>query len=198
MHSSEHVYVTNNVLTHNCSFGILYGISATGLQAQLKSKCHTDWTVEQCEDMIDKWLDKAYPRVKWYMERQKSICRRKGYVESMFGRRRYLPGVNSTIPRLREEAHRAAINHPIQSTATEILKVAIKNIWDRVLPDMWSRGIDAQPILLVHDEIIMEVQTEYAVELNDAIVWEMEHAVELCVPVVAEGHISDESWAGIK
>lgn len=182
----------------NVSFGVLYGISASGLQAQLKSKCHTEWTVEQCQEMIDLWLETAYPQVKWYMERQKHFCRTHGYVESMHGRRRYLPGVNSTIPRIREEAYRAAINHPIQATAAEILKIAERNIWTRVLPKYRNYGIYVEPILAVHDELIFECDGFVAEELQADVVFEMENAVELCVPVVAEGHLSAESWAGLK
>lgn len=187
----------------NVSFGILYGISATGLQAQLKSKCHTDWSVEECQQMIDLWLDTAYPQVKWYMERQKHFCRQNGYVESMHGRRRYLPGVHSTIPRIREEAYRAAINHPIQATAAEILKIAQKNIWKNVLPLYWESDIFVQPILSVHDELIFECHKSVAEEVQAMVIYEMENAVKLCVPVVSEGHISKTgseggSWADLK
>lgn len=187
----------------NVSFGVLYGISAKGLQAQLKSKCHTDWSEEQCQNMIDLWLETAYPQVKWYMERQKHFCRQNGYVESMFGRRRYLPGVHSTIPRIREEAHRAAINHPIQSTAAEILKIAERNIWNKVLPAYWAAGVYVEPILAVHDELILEVDKDLAEEIRDAVIYEMEHAVEMCVPVVSKGKISKDgadggSWADLK
>jgi len=182
----------------NVSFGVLYGISAKGLQAQLKSKCHTNWTIEQCQEMIDLWLETAYPQVKWYMERQKHTARRDGYVQSMFGRRRYVPGVNSSVPRIREEAYRQAINHPIQSSAAEALKVAERNLWNRVLPVFRGMGAYIEPVLAVHDELIFEVDASIAAEALEAVIYEMEHAVELCVPVVAEGHISTESWAELK
>jgi DNA polymerase-1 len=187
----------------NVSFGVLYGISAKGLQAQLKSKCHADWSEEECQKMIDLWLDTAYPQVKWYMERQKHFCRTHGYVESMHGRRRYLPGVNSTIPRIREEAHRAAINHPIQATAAEILKIAEINIWNNVLPIFRESGAFVEPILAVHDELIFEADKNVAEDVQAAVIYEMENAVKLCVPVVAEGHISKcgedgGSWADLK
>lgn len=187
----------------NVSFGIIYGISAKGLQAQLKSKCHTDWTEEECQEMIDRWLEKAYPQVKWYMERQKHLCRQRGYVESMHGRRRYLPGVHSTIPRIREEAYRAAINHPIQSTAAEVLKIAQFNIWKKVLPKYWNEGWYVEPILSVHDELIFETDKAVAQEVQADVIYEMEHAVQLCVPVISEGHISRSgaeggSWADLK
>jgi DNA polymerase I-like protein with 3'-5' exonuclease and polymerase domains len=189
----------------NVSFGVLYGIGAKGLQAQLKSKCHTDWSEEQCQEMIDLWLETAYPHVKYYMERQKYLCRQKGYVESMFGRRRYLPGVHSTVPRIRAECERAAINHPIQSTAAEILKIAEADIWNRVLPRFWAQGfyVDVEPILAVHDELILECDLDIAQEVQVAVISAMENAVQLCVPVVSEGHISKSgadggSWADLK
>lgn len=187
----------------NVSFGILYGISAKGLQAQLKSKCQTEWSEEECQSMIDLWLNTAYPQVKWYMERQKYLCRQNGYVESMFGRRRYLPGVHSTIPRIREEAYRTAINHPIQATAAEILKIAEKNIWNKVLPKYWAKKVFAYPTLAIHDELIFEVDFSVAQELQAEVIYEMENAVQLCVPVVSEGHMSKAgedggSWAQCK
>ncbi len=184
----------------NVSFGVLYGISATGLQAQLKSKCHTDWTEEECQDMIDRWLSVAYPQVKWYMERQRHFCKVNGYVTSMHGRRRYLPGINSTIHSVREEAYRAAINHPIQASAAEVLKIAERNIWQKVLPAFWEMGCYVEPVLAVHDELIFEVDFAIAKEVEAAVRFEMENAVQLCVPVVAEGHISElgGSWADLK
>ena len=187
----------------NVSFGVLYGISAKGLQAQLKSKCHADWTEEQCQEMINKWLDIAYPQVKWYMEQQKHYCRTHGYVESLHGRRRYLPGVNSTIPRIREEAYRAAINHPIQSTAAEILKVAECNIWNNVFPIFRESGAYVEPILAIHDELVIESDISIAKEIEAAVIWEMENAVQLCVPVISKGKISKAgesggSWADLK
>ena len=182
----------------NVSFGVLYGIGAKGLRAQLRSKCHTDWSEAQCQKMIDLWLETAYPQVKWYMERQKHLCRQYGYVESMHGRRRYLPGVHSTIPRIREEAYRAAINHPIQSTASEILKIAQYNVWKSVLPILRGAGVSVSPVLQIHDELIYEVQADAADELLDMVRYSMENAYELCVPILAEGHIGKESWADLK
>lgn len=187
----------------NVSFGVLYGISAKGLQAQLKSKCHTDWTEEQCQEMIDLWLETAYPQVKWYMERQKFQCRQLGYVESMHGRRRYLPGANSTIKRIQEEAYRAAINHPIQSTAAEILKIAEYNVYSKVLPKYRKRGIFVECILAIHDEIVLESDESVAEQVKAEVIYEMENAVKLCVPVVSEGKISKPgqlggSWADLK
>lgn len=182
----------------NVTFGVLYGISAKGLQAQLKSKCHTDWTEEQCDEMIKNWLEVAFPQVRWYLEKQKHLCRQRGYVESLNGRRRYLPGVHSTIPRIREEAYRAAINLPIQASAAEILKIAEAAIWNKVFPMFWESGIYVEPIAAIHDEILLEADADAAVDIMHAVIYEMEHAMSLCVPLVSKGKISAESWAGIK
>ncbi len=187
----------------NVSFGILYGISAKGLQAQLKSKCHAEFSEEDCQDMIDKWLKEAYPQVQVYMDRMRQQCRIHGYVESMFGRRRYLPGINSTVPRIREEAYRAAINHPIQATASEILKAAERNIWNNVFPLFWNSGIYVEPVLLIHDEVVVECDIAVAEEVRDMITSEMENAVQLIVPIVSKGKISrlaedNGSWADLK
>jgi len=187
----------------NVSFGVLYGISAKGLQAQLKSKCHTDWSEEQCQDMIDKWLKEAYPQVMVYMDRQKAFCKQHGYVESLFGRRRYLPGVHSTIPRIRSEAERAAINHPIQATAAEILKLAQWAVYTKVLPKYWKAGIFVEPVLSIHDEIVLESDISVAEQVRDEVIFEMENAVKLLVPIVSKGKISRDgkdggSWADLK
>ncbi len=186
----------------NVTFGVLYGISAKGLQAQLKSKCHADWTEEQCQNMIDRWLD-AYPQIRLYMEKQRHMCRTRGYVESMHGRRRYLPGANSTIPRIREECYRAAINHPIQSSAAEILKIAEANIWKNVFPLFLDRSIYVKPVLAIHDELCIESDARVAEEVRDAVIYEMESAVQLCVPIISKGKISKlgengGSWADLK
>lgn len=202
VNSLDHLYTANALRTHNCSFGILYGIGAKGLQAQLKSKCHTDWSEDACQDMIDKWLD-AYPQVRWYMERMRHACRTKGYVETMYGRRRYLPGANSTVPRIREEAYRAAINHPIQGTASEILKIAEANIWKKVFPKYWNQGFYVEPVAAIHDELLLEADKDIAEEVRDMVIFEMENAVQLCVPIVSKGKISKDgadggSWADLK
>ena len=182
----------------NVSFGVVYCISAKGLQAQLKSKTGRDWTEEECAEMISNWLDKSYPGVKYYMEKQKFLSRRDGYVSSLFGRRRYVPGVHSSIPRIREESYRQAVNHSVQSGAAEILKLAMVDIWNNAMPLMRSSGVRVDAVLQVHDELIFEIQSDAADEWLGMVKYSMENAFELCVPITAEGHIGKESWADLK
>ena len=187
----------------NVSFGIVYGVTAKGLQAQVKSKTHQEWSEEQCQSMIDMWLGEAYPYVRYYMERQKHMARRDGFVRTLTGRRRYLPGVHSTIPRIREEAHRQAINHPVQGTAAEVIKLAMRNLWYDALPMLRESGIRVRPVLQIHDELVFEVEEGAAEEVAAIVVDAMQRAMVLCVPVTADYHVTKTisdggSWADLK
>ena len=137
------------------------------------------------------------------MDTQKRLCLEQSYVETMLGRRRYLPGGHSSIPRIREEAFRQAINHPVQGSATEIVKMAERILWQDILPFFRSAGIVVEPILQVHDELILEVQKDAAEEVVQAVKYAMESATVLSVPIAAEYHITrtaDDggSWADLK
>jgi uracil-DNA glycosylase family 4 len=187
----------------NVSFGIVYGVTAKGLQAQVKSKTHQEWSEDECQRMIDSWLEEAYSRVKVYMERQKSLARDKGFVQTLLGRRRYLPGVHSTVPRIREEAYRQAINMPVQGSASEVIKLAEKKILADVLPKLWGRKIEVEPVLQIHDELVFEVESGAAKEVATEVIEAMETAMEICVPIIAEAHITPAfehggSWANLK
>lgn len=187
----------------NVSFGIVYGVTATGLQAQVKSKTHQEWTEEQCQAMIDLWLESAYPHVKYYMERQKHLARRDGFVQTLMGRRRYVPGVNSSIPRIRGEANRQAINHPVQGSASEVIKVTERDIWNYALPMFRDAGVNVRPVLQIHDELVFECPTEAAHEWSAVVTDFMQRAVTLCVPIKADAHITAAgelggSWADLK
>lgn len=186
----------------NCGFGIVYGIGSKGLQWQYKSKTGIDYTEEDCQKQLDDWFG-VYQYVKYYMERQKAFARRDGFVSSLLGRRRYLPGVHSTIPRIREEAHRQAINHPVQSGASEVIKIAMRNIWNDALPVLWDSGIKVNPILQIHDELCYEVEKGAAYEVAEIIVDKMQTALILSVPVLADFHVTASgedggSWADLK
>jgi DNA polymerase-1 len=90
-----------------------------------------------------------------------------------------------------------------KNTASEVLKIAKKNIWTKVLPMFWESGVYVQPVLSVHDELILEAHKSVAEEVQAAVIYEMEHAVNICVPVISEGHISKcgadgGSWADLK
>ena len=138
------------------------------------------------QEYIDSYFSK-YPGVKLYMEQTKEIAREKGYVETLFGRRLYLPGIHSG--RTRQAAERAAINAPMQGTAADIMKIAMINIQD------WleKENIKAKMILQVHDEVILEVATKEADSVATKISEIMSKAAKLSVPLEVESGIAD-NW----
>lgn len=180
----------------NVGFGIVYGITSKGLQLQLKLR-GIDRTEADCQEMIDAYLVKAYPRVRSLMEDRKAEARRNGFVRSMLGRVRYLPGIHSTNNRLRSEAERVCLNHDIQTSAQELMKLGMVGVWQRVLPVVWSRGYYCEPILQVHDELLVEVDENVISEVDVMIRNEMQEAMRLCIPIGAKG-VFAQKWGALK
>jgi DNA polymerase-1 len=165
------------------NFGIIYGISAFGLAAQLG--------IPQAEarTYIDAYFAK-YPEIRSYMEQAKEQARRQGYVETLFGRKCYVPGIKDKNPAHRAFSERAAINAPIQGGAADIIKRAMVRLPD-VLRDA---GNKARMLLQVHDELVFEVP-EAAAETTAALVKRvMEAAARLSVPLVVDTGFA-RSWA---
>ena len=162
------------------NFGLIYGMSAFGLGKALGIPRN------MAQEYIDSYFAK-YPGVKLYMEQTKEIAREKGFVETLFGRRLYLPGIHSG--RTRQAAERAAINAPMQGTAADIMKIAMINIQD------WLEKEKAQAkmILQVHDEVILEVATKDADSVATKISEIMSQAAQLSVPLEVESGIAD-NW----
>jgi len=162
------------------NFGLIYGMSAFGLGKALGIPRN------MAQEYIDSYFAK-YPGVKLYMEQTKEIAREKGFVETLFGRRLYLPGIHSG--RTRQAAERAAINAPMQGTAADIMKIAMINIQD------WleKENIKAKMILQVHDEVILEVATKEADSVATKISEIMSKAATLSVPLEVESGIAD-NW----
>jgi DNA polymerase-1 len=162
------------------NFGLIYGMSAFGLGKALGIPRN------MAQEYIDSYFAK-YPGVKLYMEQTKEIAREKGFVETLFGRRLYLPGIHSG--RTRQAAERAAINAPMQGTAADIMKIAMINIQD------WleKEKIKAKMILQVHDEVILEVATKEADSVATKISEIMSKAAKLSVPLEVESGIAD-NW----
>ncbi len=162
------------------NFGLIYGMSAFGLGKALGIPRN------MAQEYIDSYFAK-YPGVKLYMEQTKEIAREKGFVETLFGRRLYLPGIHSG--RTRQAAERAAINAPMQGTAADIMKIAMINIQD------WLEKEKAQAkmILQVHDEVILEVASKDADSIATKISEIMSQAVQLSVPLEVESGIAD-NW----
>ncbi len=157
------------------NFGIVYGISDYGLSNNLGI------TRKQAKTYIDTYFER-YPGIKNYMESVVREARDKGYVETLFHRRRELPDINSRNFNIRSFAERTAINSPIQGSAADILKVAMINL-DKALT---KEGLRARMLLQVHDEIVLEVPEAELEQVKALVTKTMENAIELAVPLVAD------------
>ena len=157
------------------NFGIIYGISAFGLAQQL------DCSRTEARQLIDDYFA-AFPRVISYIENQKRIARERGYAETLFGRKRYLPDILSNNPTVRSFAERNAVNAPIQGTAADIIKMAMVSIHRR----LQEEGLKAQMIMQVHDELNFNVPAAEVDRVRDIVVNEMQNAVHLSIPLIAE------------
>ncbi|MCE1117570.1 MULTISPECIES: DNA polymerase I [Pseudomonas] len=157
------------------NFGLIYGMSAFGLAKQIGVDR------KQSQDYIDRYFAR-YPGVLAYMERTRAQAAEQGFVETLFGRRLYLPDINAKNPALRKGAERTAINAPMQGTAADIIKRAM------VAVDNWlsDSGLDARVILQVHDELVLEVREDLVEQVKDEIRGYMSGAAELEVPLLVE------------
>ena len=165
------------------NFGIIYGISAFGLKQRMGNI-----TMEEAKRIIDGYFT-AYPKVKEYMERVVAQARETGYVETIFGRRRYLPDIRSANSVVRSLAERNAINAPIQGSAADIIKIAM----NRIHREFAARGIHSKVILQVHDELVIDMLREEQEEVTALVREAMEHAARLRVELVVECGVG-ENW----
>lgn len=164
------------------NFGIIYGISAFGLSQRLNI------SRREAKALIDGYFE-SYPGVKEYMEKSIDIGRRKGYVTTLYGRKRYLRDIQSRNSLLRSNAERNAINAPIQGTAADIIKIAMINIHEKLK----KSGLRAKMILQVHDELIFEIAEPDKDKVRDMVVEEMENVCKLDVPLIVE-HGFGKNW----
>lgn len=164
------------------NFGLIYGMSAFGLAKQIGVDR------KQSQAYIDRYFAR-YPGVLVYMERTRAQAAEQGYVETIFGRRLYLPDINAKNPALRKGAERTAINAPMQGTAADIIKKAM------VAVDHWlaESGLDAKVILQVHDELVLEVREDLVDTVREEIRQHMSQAVTLDVPLLVEVGVGD-NW----
>ena len=162
------------------NFGIIYGISDFGLSENVGI------TVKEAKKYIEDYLEK-YPKIKEYMDNTKNIAVEKGYVETKFGRRRYVPNIKSQNYIIREQAKRIAMNAPIQGTAADITKIAMVKIEERIKKEK----LDAKILLQVHDEIIVECNDNIKEKVVKILKEEMEKAAVLQVPLIADIRISE-------
>ena len=178
----EEVSRDERTKSKRANFGIIYGITIFGLAERL------DISRDEARQLIDGFFN-TFPKVKDYMERAKEEARRKGYVETLFGRRRYLPDINSGNATVRGFAERNAINAPIQGTAADIIKVAMIRIHDR----FQREGIKSKMLLQVHDELNFSVVPEEKGRVGEIVIQEMQNAIRLAVPLVADSGWGD-NW----
>ena len=164
------------------NFGIIYGITVFGLAERL------DIPREEAKMLIDGYFQ-TFPQVHDYMEKSKQVAREKGYVTTLFGRRRYLPDINSANSVVRGFAERNAINAPIQGTAADIIKVAMINIFKRFK----AENIRSKMILQVHDELNFSVYPDEKEHVETIVIEEMQNAFKMVVPLVADSGFGD-NW----
>ena len=157
------------------NFGIIYGISVFGLAERMNVDR------KEAKALIDGYFEN-YPNVKAYMDKSIEIARQQGYIETIFGRKRYLPDINSRNAVVRGYAERNAINAPIQGSAADIIKVAMVRIYQR----FQSESIQSKMILQVHDELNFSVIPEEKEKVQKIVIEEMENAYRMQVPLRAD------------
>lgn len=164
------------------NFGIIYGITPFGLSERLNIPRG------EAKDLIDEYFA-MFPDVKKYMDDSINIAKEKGYVETIYGRKRYLPDINSRNAIVRGYAERNAINAPIQGSAADIIKVAMIRIYN----ELKNRNLKTKMILQVHDELNFNVPTDELEEVKTLIVAEMENAFKLSIPLKTDIGVGD-NW----
>ncbi|TXS93687.1 DNA polymerase I [Parahaliea maris] len=164
------------------NFGLIYGMSAFGLARQLHLGRN------EAQDYIDLYFER-YPGVQRYMDSTRELAHEKGYVETLFGRRLYLPEINARNKMRVQAAERTAINAPMQGTAADIIKKAMLSV------DAWlqEEGADARLIMQVHDELVLEVGANLVEAVSDRICELMSGAAQLEVPLLVEAGVGD-NW----
>ena len=171
----EEVTRDERTKSKRANFGIIYGITVFGLAERL------DIPRDEAKMLIDGYFQ-TFPQVHDYMEQSKEIARKQGFVMTLFGRRRYLPDINSQNSVVRGFAERNAINAPIQGTAADIIKVAMIHIFNRFK----AEGIRSKMILQVHDELNFSVYPEEKERVERIVIEEMQNAFQMAVPLVAD------------
>lgn len=154
------------------NFGVIYGMSDYGLEQA------TELTREEAARFINSYFEK-YPKVKEYIEVTKKRAKEVGYVQTLMGRRRFIPEINSPNRQLREAAERMAVNMPVQGTSADIIKIAMINLHKQ----MELRNLKSKLTLQIHDELVFEVPSEELGEVKDLVTEIMPRALELCVPL---------------
>ncbi len=168
------------------NFGIDYGMSDFGLAERLEIP------VYKAKEFIESYFRK-YPNVRRFMDQTIAQCREDGYVTTMLNRRRDIPEIKSSNHSLREFGKRAAMNAPVQGSAADLIKIAMINVYNRINRE----GLKSKMILQIHDELILNVPKEEEKIIMKLVEEEMENAMELKVPLLAESE-SGNNWLEVK
>lgn len=168
------------------NFGIVYGQQAYGLSQSLHI------SMAEARDMIDRYYE-AYPGVRTFLDNVVARAKQTGYAETMYGRRRHIPELKAKNPQLRGFGERTAMNHPMQGTAADIIKIAMARVSRR----LEEEGFAAHMILQVHDELDFECPIDEVERLTTMVRDVMEHVVDLHVPLIAEAS-TGVTWADAK
>lgn len=168
------------------NFGIVYGQQAYGLSQSLHI------SMAEARDMIDRYYE-AYPGVRTFLDSVVARAKQTGYAETMYGRRRHIPELKAKNPQLRGFGERTAMNHPMQGTAADIIKIAMARVSRR----LEEEGFAAHMILQVHDELDFECPVNEVERLTTMVRDVMEHVVDLRVPLIAEAS-TGITWADAK
>ena len=168
------------------NFGIVYGQQAYGLSQSLHI------SMAEARDMIDRYYE-AYPGVRMFLDNVVARAKQTGYAETMYGRRRHIPELKAKNPQLRGFGERTAMNHPMQGTAADIIKIAMARVSRR----LEEEGFAAHMILQVHDELDFECPVDEVERLTAMVRDVMEHVVDLRVPLIAEAS-TGITWADAK
>lgn len=168
------------------NFGIIYGISDYGLSKNIKT------STKQAKEYIAKYFE-TYPSVKEYMDKNVDFARKNGYVTTFLNRRRVIKDINSHIFAKKSFSERAAMNMPLQGTSADIIKIAMVNVYKRLKKE----NLKAKLILQVHDELIIDAPLSEVEAAKKILVEEMEHAVNLKVPLTVEVNVG-KTWYDTK
>ena len=164
------------------NFGIVYGISDFGLATNIGIGR------KKAKEYIEKYFEK-YPKIKEYMDNAVEYCKEKGYVETLWGRRRYVPEIKSNNYNVRQFGERVAMNAPIQGTAADIIKIAMVNIEN----ELEERKLKAKLILQVHDELVIEAPEEEIEIAKELLIRNMQNVIKMKVPLKAEAGMG-KTW----
>ena len=169
------------------NFGIIYGMGVNALKENIGS------TKEEAQKFYDNYF-KTFPKIKEFFEKTKKKAKELGYTETLFGRRRYFPGLKSKIPFVRSMAERMAINAPLQGTAADIIKIAMREVDEEIKKEKLADSVHL--LLQVHDELIYEAKDEIVKKAAELIKRVMENAIEARLPFSTNVY-TGSNWASL-